>query len=193
MGPARLTNHGFQKVPHKQNDIKNTGTKYRLFTTNVMLLGEFTLIVAVCFKNGYLSQMNTDFDIASKASFVQVMSAMHEWELQNIDLLCCMTGRQIYFPLATNTLVSSSRCQIKEILVSDHLSEKAMRNRLGSLIQKGLINVKPGEHDKRTKQLLISDKFDSVVNAHVNEFYRLLSERFFIIDKDAISSPVSQR
>lgn len=130
--------------------------------------------------------MNIEFDAASKASFLQVMSAMHDWELQNIDLLRCMTGRQLYFPMAGQTVLGKQHCLIKEILVADHLSEKAMRNRLSALIQQGLIEVKPGESDRRTKQLQISSKFDAMVNAHVNEMYRQLSERFFIIDKDTV-------
>lgn len=133
--------------------------------------------------------MNIELDIASKAAFVQVMTAMHEWEIKNIEMLRCMTGRQLYFPMASKTVQSTPYCQIKEILVSDHLSEKAMRNRLAQLVESGYIDVKPGYRDKRTKQLYISQNFDDLVNIHINQFYKLLSERFFIIDKEAMNSP----
>lgn len=131
--------------------------------------------------------MNIELDIATRAAFVQIMSDMHQWEMDHIELLRYMTGRQLYFPIANKMAFSPPCVQIKEILVSDHLSEKAMRNRLAQWVSSGVIDIKPSQIDKRAKQLYVSQQFDLLVNEHVNHFYKLLTERFFIFDKDAIT------
>jgi len=84
---------------------------------------------------------------------------------------------------ATARTKGGSSAFLKGIYYNKDLSERALRYKIREFEDDGLIEFETQSDDKRTKKILATPALLNKLNAHAQEFNRMLSSEFLIFPK----------
>ncbi len=118
------------------------------------------------------------------SALVAVLCKLHDWEMENAPLLRCATGRQLYFSVAQGAITRSYGPMVKEVINSKHITDRALRSRLQSLVRKGYIHLEPSNKaDRRIKLIKPSEEFEVDLTGHLQAFKLLLQDYFYLVER----------
>ncbi len=129
--------------------------------------------------------MRNDQDSQLSAKFLQVICQLHEWESQHLDVASTQAGRYLYLNLARQMQDKQDgpSAFLKGIYYNKDLSERALRYKIREFENDGLIEFEAHDSDKRSKRILPTSALLSTLEAHAQEFSRMLSNEFLIFPK----------
>ena len=129
--------------------------------------------------------MRNDTDSTLSAKFLQVICQLHEWESQHLDVASTQAGRYLYLNLARQLQETEDgpSAFLKGIYYNKDLSERALRYKIREFENDGLIEFEAHNNDKRSKRILPTPALLSTLEAHAQEFSRMLSNEFLIFPK----------
>lgn len=113
------------------------------------------------------------------------LAELHEWELTHMPMMQTMTGRNLYFMIIQLALDANGDGDkaLKEVFSSNHFTARAMRTRMQSMRNEGLLDLVPAPDDGRIKHLMPTAKFYESVSAHTEQLRRLLERSFIVLNK----------
>ena len=117
--------------------------------------------------------------------FLQVICQLHEWENQHLEVTSTQAGRYLYLNIARQLQEQrgGSSAFLKGIYYNKDLSERALRYKIREFEDDGLIEFETHSDEKRTKKILATPALLNKLNAHAQEFNRMLSSEFLIFPK----------
>jgi hypothetical protein len=117
------------------------------------------------------------------SNMLRVMIQMHDWEGRHLPEMQTITGRELYFRVAEGVLKDPHSPQLLKLL---HVrsTERAIRQRLRRFEEIGLIDVLNNTSDKRTKRIMPTGIFLMSLNQHLDQFKKLSSSRFLMVNKN---------
>jgi hypothetical protein len=129
--------------------------------------------------------MRNDQDSQLSAKFLQVICQLHEWESQHLDVASTQAGRYLYLNLARQLqdIQGGPSAFLKGIYYNKDLSERALRYKIREFENDGLIEFEAHVSDKRSKRILPTPTLLNTLDAHAQEFSRMLSNEFLIFPK----------
>lgn len=129
--------------------------------------------------------MRNDQDSQLSSKFLQVICQLHEWESQHLDLASTQAGRYLYLNLARQLQDNHGgpSAFLKGIYYNKDLSERALRYKIREFENDGLIEFEAHSSDKRSKRILPTPTLLNTLDAHAQEFSRMLSNEFLIFPK----------
>jgi DNA-binding HxlR family transcriptional regulator len=129
--------------------------------------------------------MRNDQDSQLSAKFLQVICQLHEWESQHLDEASTQAGRYLYLNLARQLQDTQGgpSAFLKGIYYNKDLSERALRYKIREFENDGLIEFEAHVSDKRSKRILPTPTLLNTLDAHAQEFSRMLSNEFLIFPK----------
>jgi len=117
-------------------------------------------------------------------ALVAVLCRLHDWEMENAPLLRCTTGRQLYFSVAQGAVARGYGPMVKEVINSKHITDRALRSRLRTLVRQGYIHLEPStKTDRRIKLIRPSVEFEGDLNGHLQAFKLLLQDHFYLVER----------
>jgi len=119
----------------------------------------------------------------SSGHLLQIICQLHDWENQHLELVHSQAGRYLYLNIAKQLKDKDegATALLKGIYHNQDLSERALRYKLREFESEGLIAFETSMADKRSKRILPSDKLVDTMQAHADEFKRLLDQHFLIL------------
>jgi len=124
---------------------------------------------------------------AENLALFSVLSNLYHYEVEQNDLLRSTTGRHLYFSIGQRALVSGMSPTVKEVITTNHLTDRALRMRLSQLVDEGLLQPCAGRGDARTRSLQPSVAFENLMLDHLDMFRKLVNSQFMLIEKENIS------
>jgi hypothetical protein len=125
---------------------------------------------------------------AERVALFSILSSLHQWEVEQAELLRSTTGRHLYFSIGQRALVSGMSPTVKEVITANHITDRALRLRLVELIDKGYLSHGAGQSDARTRSLHPSVAFEGLVSDHLEAFRKLVNTQFMLIGKENLSA-----
>lgn len=122
--------------------------------------------------------------LAEDFALVQILTDLHAWEATHIPLLKSVSGRQLYFSVAQQAVLMGRPPTVKEVVMAQHITDRAMRTKLAEFIEANYLDLKPSDNDGRSKSLYPTEKYNSHLWMHVQEFRRIIDSHFYIIDRE---------
>jgi DNA-binding MarR family transcriptional regulator len=121
------------------------------------------------------------------AALVSVLCRLHEWEMENAPELRCSTGRQLYFSVAQSALMGGIGPMVKEVINAKHVTDRALRARLRTMVNKGYVKLEPStKADRRIKYIKPSAEFSDHLQSHLQAFKQLLHDSYFLIERNTV-------
>ena len=129
--------------------------------------------------------MRHDNDQLLSTKFLQVICQLHEWENQHLGLTHTQAGRYLYLNIAKQLQDDKGgpSALLKGIYYNKELSERALRYKIREFENDGLIEFEAHVSDKRSKRILPTPTLLNTLDAHAQEFSRMLSNEFLIFPK----------
>lgn len=119
-------------------------------------------------------------------SFLAVMQAIHEWEIENLTEFSCSGGKFIFKNLVNHFCQSSTdsitHLPLKRIYHNSEISEKTIRNKLRELEDAGLIQFVSDSQDKRIKYAVPTHQLVSKLIAYAENINYILKSNFYLIE-----------
>lgn len=125
--------------------------------------------------------------IAEDAALIQILASLHSWEVNRAPLMSSVSGRQLYYSVAPQALVMGRGPTVKEVVMAQHLTDRALRAKLAEMIRDGYFELGPSALDSRAKSLQPQDHYYDFLHAHVAEFRRLVENYFYLIERESVS------
>ena len=114
---------------------------------------------------------------------VQILVEMNQWEDDHSPELQTISGRQLYFGIASNLLTSSEIKTQSMKLLYGRVTERAIRTRIREFQQMGLLEVAGNSLDARTRHVLPTEKLIAKINQHTKLLKQLCEIRYLMIAK----------
>ena len=124
---------------------------------------------------------------AESLALFSILSHLYHWEVEQTELLRSTTGRHLYFSIGQRTLVSGMSPTVKEVITTNHLTDRALRMRLSQLVDEGLLRPGAGRGDARTRSIQPSEAFENLMLDHLDTFRKLVNSQFMLIEKENMS------
>jgi hypothetical protein len=120
-----------------------------------------------------------------KLKYLRIICQLHEWESQHLEVTSTQAGRYLYLNIAKQLQEQrgGSSAFLKGIYYNKDLSERALRYKIREFEDDGLIEFETHSDDKRTKKILATPELLNKLNAHSQEFSRMLGSEFLIFPK----------
>jgi DNA-binding HxlR family transcriptional regulator len=128
------------------------------------------------------------------AALVSVLCRLHEWEMENAPVLRCSTGRQLYFSVAQSALMDGVGPMVKEVINAKHVTDRALRARLRTMVNHGYVRLEPStKADRRIKYIKPGQEFSDHLQSHLQAFKQLLQDSYFLIERNSVEHKVSSK
>ena len=116
---------------------------------------------------------------------VSSLAELHQWELDNLPLLSTLTGRHLYYRMAEETFHPELALTkaLKDLFGGAHFTEKALRSRMREMEREGLIEAVTRPSDARSKQLVPTEKFHELLQAHAEQVKRSFDKHYMLVQK----------
>ncbi len=114
---------------------------------------------------------------------VQIVVEMNRWEDDHRPELQTISGRQLYFGIASNLLTSSEIKTQSMKLLDGRVTGRAIRTRMREFQKMELVEVSGNLLDARNRQALPTEKLISKLNQHTQLLKHLCELRYLMIDK----------
>ena len=111
---------------------------------------------------------------------------LYSWEMENLSFMQTTTGRYIYHALTRQALLSEGNClevPLKPLFLTQHFTEKALRIRIQDMAAQGWVETVRSKGDNRTKCLVPTEKFMSLLHAHAQVAQNCFRNKFLIIPR----------
>lgn len=121
--------------------------------------------------------------LVHEPNLLRVLIQIHEWEDRQQQALQTLSGRNLYFRLASSYLdVSQSPQQLK--CLQGRTTERATRQRMREFQELGLVDISNHESDQRSKTAIPTEKFLLNLNQHLDQIKHMCDQRFLMLDKN---------
>ena len=103
---------------------------------------------------------------------------LNTWERENIPYIKTTSGRDLYFALASFSLLQDkgTSCALKTLALG--LTDRAMRGRIRAFEKVGLIITDSNETDARSRVLKPTPKLLAIFDLHNTVMSRIFRQRF---------------
>jgi hypothetical protein len=128
---------------------------------------------------------------AESLALFSILNSLHQWEVEQTELLRSVTGRHLYFSVGQRALVSGMSPTVKEVITTNHLTDRALRMRLQQLVAQGMLKPVLGTGDARTRSLQPTEAFENLMLSHLDTFRRLVNNQFLMIEKENVNTMVA--
>ena len=120
----------------------------------------------------------------SDPNLLQILIDINLWEIHQGRELITVSGRELYFRIATTLLDDSTDKKQPLKLLSGRITDRATRNRINEFQELGLVDVVDSEDDARTKRVVPTEKFIRRLNHHLHLFKQLCDVRYLMVVKN---------
>ena len=120
----------------------------------------------------------------SDPNLLQILIDINLWEIHQGRELQTVSGRELYFRIATTLLDDSTDKKQPLKLLSGRITDRATRNRINEFQELGLVDVVDSEDDARTKRVVPTEKFIRRLNHHLHLFKQLCDVRYLMVVKN---------
>mgnify|MGYP000163829651 CR=1 FL=1 len=126
--------------------------------------------------------------LTNAIKLLSVLAKVQRWEALNTELVRSASSRQIYFGLirhlsdgAEGPIVDS----MKEIYYDDgiQLTERGVRLTICAFEADGVLIVEKANTDRRSRKIYITEKLQQQMISHAEEFKKMLSNDFLVLEK----------
>ena len=116
---------------------------------------------------------------------ISSLAELHQWELENLPILSTLTGRHLYYRMAEETFHPEMALTkaLKDLFGGAHFTEKALRSRMREMERQGLIETITRQSDARSKQLVPTEKFHELLQAHAEQVRHSFDKHYLLIEK----------
>jgi hypothetical protein len=114
---------------------------------------------------------------------VQILVEMNRWEDDHRPELQTISGRQLYFGIASNLLTSSEIKTQSMKLLDGRVTDRAIRTRMREFQKMELVEVSGNLLDARNRQALPTEKLIAKINQHTKLLKQLCEIRYLMIAK----------
>ncbi len=116
---------------------------------------------------------------------ISSLAELHQWELENLPILSTLTGRHLYYRMAEETFHPEMALTkaLKDLFGGAHFTEKALRSRMREMERQGLIETITRQSDARSKQLVPTEKFHELLQAHAEQVRQSFDKHYLLIEK----------
>jgi len=112
-----------------------------------------------------------------------VLCKLHEWEVERLRVLRSATGRQLYFTVVKGALSNNEGPMVKELTNAHHITDRALRIRLRTLVKEEYVQLDPSQSDKRFRLVRPNEVFQEEFVEHLNAAKKLLEDNYFLVKK----------
>jgi hypothetical protein len=112
-----------------------------------------------------------------------VLCKLHEWEVERLRVLRSATGRQLYFSVVKSALSDNEGPMVKEVINAHHITDRALRIRLRTLVKEEYVQLDPSQSDKRFRLVRPNEVFQEEFVEHLNAAKKLLEDNYFLVEK----------
>jgi len=112
-----------------------------------------------------------------------VLCKLHEWEVERLRVLRSATGRQLYFSVVKSALSDNEGPMVKEVINAHHITDRALRIRLRTLVKEEYVQLYPSQSDKRFRLVRPNEVFQEEFVEHLNAAKKLLEDNYFLVEK----------
>mgnify|MGYP000296453281 FL=1 len=119
----------------------------------------------------------------SDPDLLHILININLWEVHQERELQTISGRDLYFLIATSLLTDADEKPQSLKLLSERMTDRATRNRIREFQALGLVEVIDNENDARTKRVVPTKKFIMRLNHHLSLFKQLCDARYLMVSK----------
>jgi len=132
--------------------------------------------------------------IEEDVALVEILSDLHSWEVTNLPILASISGRQLYFAVARQAIVMGRGPTVKEVVMAQHLTDRALRTKLAEMIESDYFELKASRSDGRAKSLHPKENYEKCLYSHIAEFKKIIDTHFYMIEREGVAiSKLSER
>ncbi len=123
--------------------------------------------------------------VKNSQQFMRCMSQAHRWELGSHPIFGTFVGRHVYMCIIGELCdkpYSEIRKSLKQIFSHTSITDRAIRLKLRDLEREGYIEIDYSETDGRHRNLMITEKMESLIKTHEDQLLKIFKKEFIILE-----------